>query len=281
MPWTTSVQYTAPEPPRHQVRARHDHEEQGAHLERDPVPRGHRDDVSEALRLHLDVEDGEKDGDQGHDDPHGFTLIKIGQHVRRRDVAEAFTQGPDADPERVGDRPGEHGPRARLPKADPMPVEKPARAEKSERGVVGGHNREVQDHETGLPAVQEKVLEIHGHRAVGQEAQHDRDEDIEEDQPRRDDPTLHALRPRAWHGLNASPEGPKQDPDQREIDHAEVDVEERHAQDPPRAKTCVHPKDDGWLDQRHQAEEGENGSPARAGAGQVMATEAQCDLLEG
>ena len=47
---------------------------------------------------HLDIEDREKDGDQGHDNPHGLTLVKVRQHVGRRDVAEPFTQSPDSDP---------------------------------------------------------------------------------------------------------------------------------------------------------------------------------------
>jgi hypothetical protein len=89
--------------------------------------------------------------------------------------------------------------------------------------MIAGDYGEVEDDEAGLPTVEEEVLQIHGHGAVGKESQNDRDQDIGEYQPCCDDPTLHASDP--------LPESPEENSDQTEVDAPEVDVEGGEAKD--------------------------------------------------
>jgi hypothetical protein len=87
-----------------------------------------RKDVTQALSLHLYVEDCKKHRDQRRNHTYCLALVEIGEHVGRRDVTEPFSQRPDAAAEHVGDRADQYGPRSSVPEANTVCVEETARA---------------------------------------------------------------------------------------------------------------------------------------------------------
>ncbi len=158
---------------------------------RDAPPGGHVDDVAEPLCLHLDVEDREHDRDDGHGHAHDLGLVEVGEHVGRRDVAERLAERPDARADHVGDRPDQERPGAGRPEPDPLGIEEPAGAQEREGRVEGRDHGQVEDEEPRLAPVEEEVLQVHRHLLVGYHAQHERDQEIDDDQPGGDHPGRH------------------------------------------------------------------------------------------
>ena len=116
--------------------------------------RRHRNDVTKALSLNLDVKDCEQNRHDSRHDPHGLAFVEVRQHVRRGDVLEPLTQRPNTSADHVGDCTRQNRPRTRVPETDTVCVEESARAEKREGRVVRRNHGEIQDDEPGLAAVQ-------------------------------------------------------------------------------------------------------------------------------
>ena len=57
--------------------------------------------------------------------------------------------------------------------------------------MVGGDDSEIEDDEPGLASVEEEVLQVHRHAPIRDRPQHDRGDEIDEDEAGRDDPGLH------------------------------------------------------------------------------------------
>ena len=106
--------------PDHKVYDRNDQHDDNADLEWDTPTGGHIHDVTESDRLHLNVENGERHGDDSNRYAHCFRLVKVSEHIRRRNVSERFAKRPDAGTEYVGDGPNKHRPRPGSPETDPV-----------------------------------------------------------------------------------------------------------------------------------------------------------------
>ena len=182
-----------PQPARDQVERSHYQQQQRPKLERDAPSGGDGDDVAEPLRLNLDVQNGEDHRYESDGDPHEFRLVEVRQQVGRGDVAERLAKRPDTRAEDIGDSAGEHRPRARRPEADAVRVEEPGRTEEGEGRMERCDDGEVEDNETGLPAVEHEVLHVDRQAPVREHAEEEGHAQISGDQGGRDFPGFHQV----------------------------------------------------------------------------------------
>ena len=70
-------------------------------------------------------------------------------------------------------------------------MEKAARTEKGERRVEGRDHRQVEDNDPGLAAVEQEVLHVDRKPPVGDHADDDGCQQVEEDEAGGDDPGFH------------------------------------------------------------------------------------------
>ena len=182
-----------PQPARDQVERSHYQQQQRPDLERDAPAGGDGDDVAEPLRLNLDVQDGEDDRYERDRDPYQFRLVEVREQVGRGDVAEHLAERPDTRAEDIGDGAGEHRPRAGRPEADAMRIEKAGRTEEGEGRMEGRDDGQVEDDETGLPAVQHEVLHVDRQAPVREHAEEEGHAQVGGDQGGRDLPGFHQV----------------------------------------------------------------------------------------
>ena len=123
----------------------HDEKDERPDFVRNALARSDRDDIAEALSLDLYIKDGEEHRDERHHDPDGLALVEVREQVGRCHVAELLAERPDPGADHVAEGADEDRPRPRVPKPDAVRIEEAARAQKGERGVIGCHDRQIEN----------------------------------------------------------------------------------------------------------------------------------------